>query len=287
MTTGAVIRPRFLVDDLSDDVEQYTLHTVVAEEEPAGFEAHRFSAGRRDQVSMASTANSDWWHKSTFDRVRSLDMVYLWVHNLTGKAYQLQVSDDDWATSPQIAVSCTIPTVPGAGHIDDANGVLCENGLWLKHFLPRSGNAYRHFIAAGGAGFKPYINGKAGLSLGLNQYDKPFMASDTELIVTEETNEAGWIGTSARRQRRTGTIQIKTRSLFEYDQFRYHFEQRFAAGAHMLIVHDESQAERAVVAKLSGGAFGFHGVVDWPDGFRVVQFNWLELDPREIGAAIP
>lgn len=287
MTTGPLITPRFLVDDLSDDVLQHPLHTVVAEEEPAGYEAHRFSAGRRDQVSKAITANSDWWHKTTFDRLRMLDMVALWVHNLPGKAYQLQVSSDDFATPGEVVISCTIPTTPGAGDIEDANGVLCENGMWLKAFSPRTTYAYRHFIPAGGAGFIPYINGKCGLSLALNQYDKPYIPSDTELMVTEETNEAGWTGTGPFRQRRKGSIKIKTRSAFEYDQFRYHFEQRFAGGCPMVIVHNRAQAERAVMAKFTGGGFGFRGDADWPDAFRQGEFSWLEVDPREIGATVP
>lgn len=286
MTTGPVITPRFLVDDVSDNVVQYPGHTVVAEEEPAGFEAHRFSTGRRDQYSQATTANSDWWHKTIFDRVRTVDMVCLWVHNLFGKSYQLQVSDDDFSTI-QTPINITIPTTPGTGDIDDANGVLCENGMWLKAFPARTAHAYRHFIPAGGAGFKPLIAGKVGLSLGLNQYDKPFIASDTQLMVTEETNEAGWTGRGERRVRRHGSIQVKTRTAFEYDEFRYHFEQRFGGGATMAIVHDKAQAERAVMAQRdASGSFGFRGVGDWPDAFRVGEFAWHEVDPREIGASL-
>lgn len=285
MTTGHVITPRLLVDDVCDDVEQYPLHTVVAEEEPAGYEAHRFSAGRRDQYAKATTANSDWWLKSTFNRVRTVDMVALWVHNLGGKTYKLEMSDDDFA-SIQTLVNCVIPTTPGAGDIEDANGVLCENGMWLKTFSPRAGSAIRHFIPAGGAGFIPYINGKVGLSLGLNQYDKPFIPSDTELQVTEERNEAGYEGSGPRRLKRFGSILVKTRSLFEYDQFRYHLEQRFGGGVPMVIVHDRAQAERAVLAKRDGGRFGFRGEGDWPDGFRKGEFAWREIDPAEIGAAI-
>jgi len=286
MTTGPIITPRFLVDDLSDNVEQYPTHTVVAEEEPAGFEAHRFSAGRRDQYSRASTANSDWWHKTTYDRPRTSDMVCLWVHNLPGKSYQLQYSDDDYTTI-QAAVNCTIPTTPGAGSPADANGVLCENGMWLKTFPARTAYAHRHFILAGGAGYIPYINGKVGLSLGLAQFDKPYMPSDTELQVTEETNEAGWSGSSPRRPKRFGSILVKTRGIWEYEQFRYHFETRFGAGCPMVIVFDEAQAERAVMAKRDGGRFGFQGVGGWPDAYRVGEFAWKELDPREIGAPIP
>lgn len=272
--------PVFLVDDLSDTVVQYPNHTVSALSEPSGYEAHRFSAGRRDQYSTASTANLDWWHKTVFNRVRALDCVALWVHNLAGKAYQLQVSDDDFTTT-QTAVSVTIPSSPGTGDIDDANGVLCENGMWLMRFPARMAIAYRHYIVAGGAGFKPQIAGKVGLSLGLNQFEKPYMPSDAELIVTEQMAESGWIGRGPRRLKRSGSIQVKTRTAFEYDQFRYHFEQRFGGGAPMLIVFDDTQAERAVMATRTGGTFGFRGVADWPDAYRVGEFGWQEADPAE------
>lgn len=274
------ITPVFLADDLSDTVVQYTGHVVSALSEPSGYEAHRFSAGRRDQYSTATTANLDWWHKTVFNRVRALDCVALWVHNLTGKAYRLEVSDDDFTTT-QTAVSVTIPSTPGAGDIDDANGVLCENGMWIMRFPLRTGMAYRHYIVAGGAGFKPQIAGKVGLSLSLNQFERPYMPSDADLVVTESMAESGWIGRGPRRLKRFGQIQVKTRAAFEYDQFRYHFEQRFGGGAPMLIVFDDTQAERAVMATRSPGRFGFKGVSDWPDAFRVGEFPWQELDPPE------
>jgi len=264
-------------------VSQYPSHVVSALSEPTGYEAHRFSAGRRDQYSTASTANLDWWHKTIFNRVRALDCVCLWIHNLQGKAYQLQVSDDDFTTY-QTPINITIPTSPAAGDIDDANGVLCENGMWIMRFPLRTGIAYRHFIVAGGAGFKPQIAGKVGLSLALNQFDKPFAPSDTELIVTEEMGESGWIGRGPRRLKRFGSIQVKTRAAFEYDQFRYHFEQRFGGGCPMLIVFDDSQAERAVMAQRGPGRFGFKvaPISEWPDDLRVGEFSWQELDPSEI-----
>ena len=283
------ITPRFLVDDIFDNVVQYPGHTITALSEPAGFEANRFSAGRRDQYSSATTANLDWWLKASCNVVRGADMVALWVHNLTGLAYQLQCSDDDF-TTPQTAVTVTIPTTPGTGRLDDVNGVLCENGMWLKTFAFRAAAAWRHYVPAMGAGLKPQIAGKVGLSLGLNQYEKPFAPSDAELVVKEEAAESGWIGRGPRRLRRTGTVMVKTRTPFEYDQFRYHFEQRFAAGAPMVIVHDDSQADRAVMAiRRDTGAFGFRtpNATEWPDAFRVGEFSWVECDPREVGATVP
>jgi hypothetical protein len=212
--------------------------------------------------------------------MRVLDCVCLWVHNLAGKAYQLQVSDDDFVTT-QTVVNVTIPSTPGAGDIDDPNGVLCENGMWLMRFNPRMAIAYRHYIVAGGAGFKPQIAGKVGLSLALSQFEKPYAPSDTELIVTEEMAESGWLGRGPRRLKRYGSIQVKTRTAFEYDQFRYHFEQRFGGGANMVIVFDDTQAERAVMAQRGPGRFGFHGVAEWPDAYRVGEFAWSETDPQE------
>jgi hypothetical protein len=274
----------FLVDDVFDAVVQYPLHTVVAEEEPTGLEAHRFSAGRRDQHAQASTANSDWWIKSVFNAPRAFDMCALWDHNLAGTTVRIECSDDDFTTT-QTIFNAVIPSAPGAGDVDDQYGVLCENGMWLKRFPYRTAAAVRIFSVAMGAGLKPSINGKLGLSLALNQYDKPFTPSDTELIVREEMGESGWIGRGPRRVRRTGSIQVKTRGAFEYDQLRYHFEQRFGAGAPMVIVHDDSQAERAVMAiRRDTGAFGFRtpSVLEWPDELRVGDFAWCEVDPLEV-----
>lgn len=274
-----LITPVFLVDDLFDSI-QYPAHTVVAEEEPAGYEAHRFSAGRRDQHAQASTANSDWWIKSTFGTVRAFDMVCLFDHNLAGKTVRIECSDDDFTTT-QTIFNAALPTSAGAGDVDDALGVMCENGMWLKRFSVRMANAVRIYSVAMGAGLKPSINGKLGLSLALNQYDKPYEPSTTDLVVQEETNESGWTGRGPRRPRRYGSIRIKTRTDYEYDQFRYHLEQRFGGGSTMVIVHDDSQAERAVMAQRAGGRFGFQGVADWPDAYRVGAFDWMETDPPE------
>lgn len=274
-----LLTPCFLVDDLFD-VIQYPSHTVAAEEEPAGYEAHRFSAGRRDQHSQASTANSDWWIKSSFGTVRAFDCVALWDHNLAGKTVRIECSDDDFTTT-QTIFNAALPTSTGAGDIDDTFGVLCRNGMWLKRFSVRYANAVRIYSVAMGAGLKPSINGKLGLSLALNQYDKPFEASTTELVVREETNESGWTGRGPRRLRRHGSILIKTRTDYEYDQFAWHLEEKFAGGSTMVIVHDDAQADRAVMAQRDGGQFGFKGVSDWPDTFRVGEFSWAECDPKE------
>lgn len=276
----ALVTPWFLTDDLFD-ITQYPLHTVTAEEEPAGGEAHRFSAGRRDQLAQASTANSDWWIKSAFGTVRAFDACALWVHNLAGKTLRIECSDDDFTTT-QTIFNAALPSSPGAGDIDDQYGVLCENGMWLKRFSVRTANAVRIYSVAMGAGLKPAINGKLGLSLSLNQYDKPYIPSDAELVVKEETNESGWIGRGPRRLRRNGSIQIKTRTDYEYDQFRYHFEQRFLGGSSMVIAHDKTQAERAVMAVTTGRTSGFRAPgMEWPDSFRVGEFDWVQSDPPE------
>ena len=261
---------------------QYPSHTVVAEEEPSGFEAHRFSAGRRDQHAQASTANSDWWIKSSFGVPRAFDAIAIWDHNLSGKTVRIECSDDDFTTT-QTIFNAALPTAKGAGDIDDDFGVYCENGMWLKRFPIRTANAVRIYSVAMGAGLKPSINGLLGLSLGLNQFEKPYMPSDTELIASEQMAESGWIGRGPRRTKRFGSIQVKTRGPFEYDQFRYHFEQRFGGGAPMVIVFDDSQAERAVMVQRGPGRFGFKAMnnTEWPDALRVAEFPWQEQDPGE------
>lgn len=281
-----LVTPVFLVESLFS-VRHFPLHTIVGNEEPAGTEAFRFATLRRADHWSPSTFNADANLKVTCNRARAADFLCLWDHNLQGETLRIECSDDDFGTT-QTIFNAVLPTISGTGDVDDALGVLTEDGMWLKRFPLRSAKYWRLFVPAMGANQKPSINGLLGLSYGLTQYDYPFAPSDTELIVEESESEAGYLGRSSPMARRGGEITVKCRSDFDYELARYHLEQRFGSGSPMLIVHDDAQAERAAMAvRPKGGRFGFRSDEQWPDGAegrRIGQFPWLEWEPAEVAA---
>jgi hypothetical protein len=243
------------VDNLFDSVEQYPAHTVTAEEEPAGLEASRFAAGRRDQHASATTANSDWWIKSAFDRVRAFDFVCLWDHNLLGETVRIEASDDDFTTT-QAIFDGVLPTTPGTGDVDDALGVLCEDGLmWLKRFPTRTAVAVRIYSVAMGAGLKPLVNGLLGLSVSFDR-DMGELVDANDLLATTERNEAGYVGMGRRTVFPSGAVPIHHATLDAYEQFRYHLK-RYGASAPAVLIFDEAQAEQALMVQRPDQRLGF------------------------------
>ena len=243
------------VDNLFDTVEQYPDHTVTAEEEPAGFEAHRFAAGRRDQHASATTADSDWWIKSVFDRVRAFDFICLWDHNLAGETVRIQASDDDFGTI-QTVFDAALPTVPGTGDVDDALGVLCEDGMmWLKRVPVRAAAAVRIYSVAMGAGLKPLLNGLVGLSYSFDR-DMGELVEANDLLATRERNEAGYVGQGRRTVFPSGVVPIHHTTFDAYEQFRYHLK-RYGAGSSAVLIFDEARAEQALMVRRPDQRLGF------------------------------
>ncbi len=246
---------RLCVDNVFDAVEQYPAHTVTAEEEPAGLEAARFAAGRRDQHASATTANSDWWIKCGFDRVRAFDCVRLWDHNLLGKTVRIEASDDDFATI-QTIFNAALPSTPGTGSLDDALGVVGEDGmLWHKHFPLRVAGAVRIYSVAMGAGLKPFVNGGLGLSIAFDR-DMGELVDANDLLATRERNEAGYEGIGRRTVFPSGAVPIHHPSLFAYEQFRHHLK-RYGAYAPAVLTFDELRAEQALMVHRPERRLGF------------------------------
>ena len=244
------------VDNLFDAVEQYPAHTVTAEEEPAGLEASRFAAGRRDQHASATTANSDWWIKSVFDRVRALDFVCLWDHNLLGETVRIECSDDDFVSPAQIIFDATLPTTPGVGDVDDALGVVCEDGLmWCKRFPFRIAHAVRIYSVAMGAGLKPLVNGLVGLSVSFDR-DLGELVDANDLLATRERNEAGYVGMGRRTVLPSGAVPIHLPTLFAYEEFRSHLK-RYGGASPAVLIFDEAQAEQALMVHRPDQRLGF------------------------------
>lgn len=277
----SLVRPRFLVDNLGS-VEHYPSHVVTAEEEPTDQEADRFATLRREDHASATTYNSDWWWKVTCNQVRAADMLCLWDHNLLGETLRIEVSNDDFTTTETI-FNATLPSYPGTGDPADALGVVTEDGMWLKRWDVRYGKYWRLFVPAMGADQKPEINGILGPSYSPLQYDYPYAPSGTEFIVDEQRSDRGVLGRSAPVNLRRGAIRMKMRSDFDYELARFHLEHRWGGGSPMLILHNEAQAERAVMATRVGGSLlGFQADTGWPDageGRVEGELTWQEHDP--------
>jgi len=244
-------RPVFFGDNVFSRT-QYPLHVITADEEPVGHEAALVANGRRHGLNFATstTANDPWFLKAVFDQVRGADMVALdRGHNLAGKQIKLEFSDDDWATPAQVAVDCFIPANPGAGSLDDANGVVTEEGAWLKRFPFRSGAACRLYVPAMGAGLRPQVVGLwVGVSYSPEHLFRPSAPDNDFLLVEETVFPSGWRSHGRAAYPRQGAIRLKMADYFAYELARYHLQFVFGRNRPTWIVHDEDQADRAVLA---------------------------------------
>jgi hypothetical protein len=279
----ALVRPVFFPDNLFSPVH-YPDVVLSASSEGMGTEAAMFSTLRREDHYSPSVFNTDAWLKARHTQLRAFNTVCLWAHNLLGKAYRFQVSNDDFGTI-ETAIDVTIPANPGTGHIDDALGVVTEDFMWIKRVPTRYAVDFRHFVPAMGADLKPELNGIAGISYSPAQYDYPYAPGGTEFIVEEQRSDRGVLGRNPPVNLRRGAITMKMRSDFDYEPARFHLEHRWGGGSPMLIVHNEAQAERAVMAVRTGGSMlEFATDTAWPDGGEgrnAGQLTWVEHDPAE------
>lgn len=283
----ALTRPVFCVDSVFNPIH-YSDVTLSANESAAGHAPEFFSTLRREDSWSPTTFNNDAWLKARHTQPRAFNVVCLWVHNLLGEVYRFQISDDDFSTI-QTVIDVTIPASPGTGHIDDANGVLTEDYMWIKRVPTRYAHDFRHFIPAMGASLKPELSGIVGISYSPAQYDYPYAPNTTTLMVEEHKSDRGVLGRGTVSNPRHGEITVKNRTDFDYELCRFHFEQRWGgwAPSPMLIVHNEAQTERAVMADRAGGSMlGFETDSSWPDGGEgrnQGRLSFSEHDPRGLG----
>jgi len=261
------------------NIRQFGLHTITANEEPAGSEAFRFATLRRPDHWSPTTTNADAWIKSGFDRLRAWNFVALWDHNLLGEGLRIQGSDDDFATPPQTAFDATLPTTPGAGSIDDALGVVTLDKMWLKRVPTRTTNAVRLYVPAMGAGQRPSINGIVGMAYPFIRELGELPESDDKMA--EETmTEAGYKGEGAAAFPRSGVLPIRMPSLFEWDAARYHLHERYRRSPAVLIF-DEQRAEQAILVKRPGGR---QAPRQGDESFYPrLALAYAEHEPREYG----
>lgn len=273
--------PFFLVENLFSTV-QFPLHVVTGNEEPAGAEAFRVADGRRSPLDAWSptTLNATSYLQVVCDRLRTANMVALdRGHNLGGKEVQLQCSDDGFTTVQTVA-DLVIPAASAPGSPDDAFGVVTEEGAWLYRFPARAAYAWRLQVPAMGAGLRPKIVGLwVGPAYAPDYFQLPSGPGQGQALGVESVSDAGWVGRGVVVFRRESVIRLQLPSLFDYDDLaRYHLEGHYAgAGRPMWVCFDDEQADRAFLAVLPLGKFGFARAPQW--FYPAVDLPYLEHEP--------
>lgn len=272
--------PVFLVENFFN-VHQFPDHAVSAEEEPTGTEGWRVGTGRRDQSLnkwTPNTANSDTYLDVECDRVRAADMLVMDGHNLAGYDFELRGSQDDLITHETI-LDVTIPAVCAPGRLDD--GVLTEEGVYVRRFDLRAYKYWRPFFPAMGAGLKPEIAGLwLGLSYSPEYLNRPADVETTDLHAAETISEAGWLGRGSAVRGQAGTINLELSDFMEYDIARLHLNGLFARGFPMWVLRNDEQADQAFCVVRPGGTrFGFNLGQQW--SYESAQIPYIEHEPSE------
>lgn len=263
----------------------YPGQAVTAEEEASGFEVHHLANGRRSPTDYwtSTTANSDTWAETKGDRIRAANMIVLdRGHNLAGKSFKLEGSDDNFTTIDTV-IDITIPSVTAPGSIDETLGIVTEEGAWIKRFPLRAHLYWRIFIPLMGAGLTPFIVGVwLGLSYEPDFLWRPSAEGMRQLAGREFVSPSQWRGRSVLVQPRTDTLTLKLKDVFVYDQARLHLEGLFGSGWPTWIVYDEDQADRAILALAPLGTVGFvlAAGTDWSN--KQAQIRFIEHAPKKF-----
>lgn len=280
--------PAFLVDNLLS-IAQYPNLSLVGNEELAGFEAYHVADGRRSGLDYWSsiTPNNPATLTWSDGRVRGADMIVLERgHNLGGVTISLLCSNDSWGTS-EIVFTATIPTVstPG-GELDAVNGVVTEEGVWLKRFPFHSALAWRLSIPALGIGVLPIV---VGVTVGKSWSPQPSAAGTVmfnlpeapdadDLKVSEQESEAGWVGRGIIAPRKGGVITIKLLTTFDYDIARLNWGALYGSqGAPGFVVFDDSQSEQAFCIERPVDRHGFGRQQSW--FYNQARIPYREREP--------
>ena len=279
--------PSYLVQNYFSDIA-FPTHTISAEEEASGFEAWRVADGRRSAADhwKSTTANSETWVKFDTGAAGTITAAPHIVgldrgHNLPGVVgvkFQLSANDADWTD----LVSVTIPaSASSATALNATNGATTEEGAWLKQVTPASTYRYgRLLVPAMGAGLVPKVVGLwFGPSWQPGNPTMPVPDEDYEPIYEETiVPSSGWRGRSKMVALRTGELTYKFASEAEYITARGHLWDHFRYNRPMWVVHDDTYAERAVLAvpRTERQGFGFHA--DWWNMRRGV-IPWIEHEP--------
>lgn len=273
--------PYILVENFFSSPAQFPGHMVAADEEASGHELWHVADGRRilSDYYASSTANQARTLTVACDRIRAADMLVLdRGHNLAGAAITVLGSDDNFTTSRTVW-SGTIPTVTAPGSLDEANGVVTEEGAFLVRFTREAWAYWRVGIPALGSGIVPAIVGLwLGMSWQMDFLDNPFAEDQAEQITIEQSSDAGWLARSAITPRRHGTLPLTLRDDQSYELARYHLQGHWInRNRPMWLVMDSGQADRAVLTLPDRSAPGFAYVSG--AAWRQAQLPWIEHEP--------
>jgi len=274
-------RPVFAGDNLFS-VTQYPLHVIDASEAPLGHDSSFVANGRRSSANYATaiTTNLDYWIRAALDRMRAFNYCALdRNHNVGGKPVQLQLSDDNaiWTN----VLNLVVPPNTATGSLDDPYGAVTEDGAWLIRFPARTANFVRFYVPAMGAGLAPRIVGLwCGLSYSPLHLYRPHAVDQNVMSVEETVLPSQWRSQSRKYFGRQGSVKLRMADWHEYELARYHLQFVFGAGRPTWIVHDEDQADRAVLAMRPGNSLlglGRESGANWV--YPLGQVDWVEWEP--------
>lgn len=274
--------PAFLVLNYLN-IRQFPGHVIDAEENSSS--VGKVANGRRSSINFwtPATANSETWIRVDAGSGNTLAPTAFGLdrgHNLAGESIFWESSD-----SPDSGYSTlsnpTIPTTAGVdGDLDATNGILTDEGAWLKRISAPTARRYlRLRIPAMGTDLKPVIVGAwFGIWWEPGYIFDPLTDEDIELLSSVQETSKGWSGTTREVQRRLGELVFKLPSAAAYAGAATHIRDQFLAGRLMWIVHNDEKTERAVLAKFWPGRAGFRFAPGWGNRQSVVP--WREYEPK-------
>lgn len=264
---------------------QFAQHVVAGSSATSGHQAFRVGRASRSHLNFWETQGSG---DTSFVEVdcgspRPASMLVLdRGSNLIGSAVDIDRSDNGSTWTSVIGGTESVPTGVG-GSLDGTNGCLTEEGAWARRFPEQTARHWRFFIpnaAGGGVNARRRIRG---LWLGrwhdLGLLDRPWADDGAELIADEQQSPYGWRAAATTTRRRTGTLNIRLDSFDAYTDMRYHVQQRFHdQGRPSWVIYDESQPERAVLARPVPGTLAFSFPRGY--GYRTASVQWIEHEPQ-------
>lgn len=250
------MKPVLLVENLFSEVQNPD-HVVTGSQEATNHEVWRVASGHRSAFdSWATTsANTDAWVKVDCGAAVAADMVVLdRGHNLAGVAVKVQGSTDGSAWTD--VATATIPSdTTDDADLDQANGVVTEEGAWMLRFTSAEYRYWRFFVGAV-ASFTPEVVGLwLGTAWNPNEHTRrPADEESRSSSWTESRSEYGWAGTGKVVAPYEGELRIYLPDYDAYDAaraFRREYEIRRPA---WIVPDPDANAERAFLATLPQGA---------------------------------
>src|SRR6266705_3833063 len=208
---GILGLPALLSENLLNRLA-FPAHMLVADEQAGGYEVDRLADGRRSPLDryQSVTTNQARTITATFDRLRYANGLALdRGHNFAGLVFSVRGSNDAWTTQ-QTIWSGTIPSVvTSPGQLDNANGVLTEEGAFLVRYAGQGFAAMRLVPPAIVGDVAKIVGAWLGVWYSPGDFSLPWSEESGELLALEQESPAGWLGRTEAVHRRAGTIGLK------------------------------------------------------------------------------